>query len=222
MVVSNDSTFYIDQPIQSGAAADGGITKWGSGEMALSHPTNTFNGPVRIMQGRFATFGDRINPINTNCTVFVNANTSFRANTSYHKFARIEGCGSFTQNTDFNFTVWQAIAPGVGTNTLGTLTVSGGPVKIEDGVVLEIDLDAEGHSDCFKCSGELDLPKMTLQVNDITKLGKNKKYVIGSDLTGVTGEFKSTNLPPGWGVRYYADSHELKIVPLNGTTLTVR
>ena len=222
MVVSNNSTLYIDQPIQFGAAADGGITKWGGGELALSHPTNTFNGPIRVMQGTFATFGARINPINTNCTVCVNANTSFRANTSYHTFARIEGSGSFTQNTDHNFTVWQAIAPGMGTNSLGTLTVSGGPVNILDGVALEIDLDAEGHSDCFKCSGELDLSKMTLQVNDVTKLGKNKKYVIASNLTDVTGEFKSTNLPPGWGTRYYAASKELKIVPLNGTTLIVR
>ena len=222
MVVSNDATFYFGPPIRSGAVQDGGITKWGAGEMALWNPTNTFNGPIRVMQGNFATFGSMRNAINTNCTVCVNAGCSFRANTSYHTFARIEGSGSFTQNYDRNLTVWQAIAPGMGTNSLGTLTVSGGPVNILDGVALEIDLDAEGHSDCFKCSGELDLSKMTLQVNDVTKLGKNKKYAIASNLTGVTGEFKSTNLPPGWGARYYSASHELKIVPLNGTTLTVR
>ena len=69
-----------------------------------------------------------------------------------------------------------------------------------------------------------DLSKMTLQVNDITKLGKNKKYKIATFQGGLAnGEpFQSTNLPPGWGTRYYADSHELKIVPLNGTTLIVR
>ena len=46
--------------------------------------------------------------------------------------------------------------------------------------------------------------------------------VIASNLMGATGAFQSTNLPPGWGTRYYAASHELKIVPLNGTTLIVR
>ena len=222
MVVSNNATFYFGPSIRSGADQDGGITKWGTGEMALWNPTNTFNGPIRVMQGNFATFGSMRNAINTNCTVCVNAGCSFRANTSYHTFARIEGSGSFTQNTDRNLTVWQAIAPGMGTNTLGTLTVSGGPINIADGVALEIDVDAAGNSDCFSCPCELDLSKMSLRVNDLAKLNTEKKYVIASNLMDATGDFASSNLPNGWLTRYDAAQHKLILYFQRGTVIMVR
>ena len=222
MVVSNNATFYFGPSIRSGADQDGGITKWGTGEMALWNPTNTFNGPIRVMQGNFATFGSMRNPINTNCTVCLNAGAYFRANTSYHTFARIEGSGAFTQNTDRNLTVWQAIAPGMGTNTLGTLTVSGGPINIADGVALEIDVDAAGNSDCFSCPCELDLSKMSLRVNDIAKLNTEKKYVIASNLMDATGDFASSNLPNGWLTRYDAAQHKLILYFQRGTVIMVR
>ena len=222
MVVSNNATFYFGPSIRSGAVQDGGITKWGPGEMALWNPTNTFNGPIRVMQGNFATFGSMRNAINTNCTVCVNAGCSFRANTSYHTFARIEGSGSFTQNYDHNLTVWQAIAPGMGTNTLGTLTVSGGPINIAHGVALEIDVDAAGNSDCLNYSGELDLSALTLHVNDLAKLNSEKKYVIASSLTAATGDFASSNLPKGWFVRYDSVQHKLILYFQRGTVLIVR
>ena len=222
MVVSNNATFYFGPSIRSGAVQDGGITKWGPGEMALWNPTNTFNGPIRVMQGNFATFGSMRNAINTNCTVCVNTGCSFRANTSYHTFARIEGSGSFTQNYDRNLTVWQAIAPGMGTNTLGTLTVSGGPINIADGVALEIDVDATGNSDCFNYSGELDLSALTLHVNDLAKLNSEKKYVIASNLTGATGDFASSNLPNGWMVKFDSAQHTLILYFQRGTVIMVR
>ena len=221
MVVSNNATFYFGPSIRSGADQDGGITKWGTGEMALWNPTNTFNGPIRVMQGNFATFGSMRNPINTNCTVCLNAGAYFRANTSYHTFARIEGSGSFTQNYDHNLTVWQAIAPGMGTNTLGTLTVSGGPINIADGVALEIDVDAAGNSDCFNYSGDLDLSALTLHVNDLAKLNSEKKYVIAS-LTGATGDFASSNLPKGWLVRYDSAQNTLILYFQRGTVIMMR
>ncbi len=222
MVVSNSATLYFGPSIRSGAAQDGGITKWGAGEMALWNPTNTFNGAIRVMQGNFATFGSMRNPINTNCAVCVNAGATFRANTSYHTFARIEGSGSFTQNTDRNLTVWQAIAPGMGTNTLGTLTVSGGPINIADGVALEIDVDAAGNSDCFNYSGELDLSKMSLRVNDLAKLNSEKKYVIASNLMDATGDFASSNLPNGWMVKFDSAQHTLILYFQRGTVIMVR
>ncbi len=222
MIVSNTATFYVDQPVMSGAAQDGGITKWGSGEMALANPTNTFNGAIRVMQGDFATFGSLTNSINTNCTVCVNENSRFRANTSYHKFARIEGSGWFIENTDRNLTVWQAIAPGMGANKLGTLGILGGPINIEDGVTLEIDLDETGNSDCFNYPGELNLSRMTLRVNDLTKLNKQKKYVIAKGLTGVTGNFSSSNLPDGWEVRYDQSQHKLILYSLRGMVIGFR
>ena len=222
MVVSNNATFYFGPSIRSGADQDGGITKWGTGEMALWNPTNTFNGPIRVMQGNFATFGSMRNAINTNCTVCLNAGANFRANTSYHTFARIEGSGAFTQNTDRNLTVWQAIAPGMGTNTLGTLTVSGGPINIADGVALEIDVDAAGNSDCLSYQGGLDLSKMSLRVNDLAKLNSEKKYVIASNLMDATGDFASSNLPNGWMVKFDSAQHTLILYFQRGTVIMVR
>lgn len=222
MVVSNNNVLYVGPAIRSGAARDGGITKWGTAELGLVSSTNTFNGPIRIMQGNFATWGDLRNSLNTNCTVCVNAGCLFRANTSYHTFARIEGSGSFTQNTDRNFTVWQAIAPGMGTNSLGTLTISGGPMNIADGVALEIDVDAAGNSDCLSYPGELDLSKMSLRVNDLGRLNQEKKYVIASNLTGATGDFASSNLPNGWMVTFDAAERKLVLSFKRGTVVVVR
>lgn len=223
LVVSNDCHCYFRSALVSGAANDGGVTKWGSATFALFSQDSTFNGPVTIMQGEFRAGDSGVIP--ATCTARVAAGASFSPNTYPLTLARIEGSGTFKQvlnNGTKLLTVTSAIAPGMGTNTVGTLTVSDGPINIEDGVALEIDVDAAGNSDCFSCPCELDLSKMSLQVNDVTKLGKNKKYVIASNLMDATGAFRSTNLPPGWGARYYSASHELKIVPLNGTTLTVR
>ena len=222
MVVSNNNVFYFGPAIRSGAAQDGGLTKWGTDELGLVSSTNTFNGPIRIMQGNFATWGGLRNSLNTNCTVCINAGCNFRANTSYHTFARIEGSGSFTQNYDRNFSVWQAIAPGMGTNSLGTLTISGGPMNIADGVALEIDVDAAGNSDCFSYPDELDLSKMSLRVNDLAKLNQEKKYVIASNLTGVTGDFATSNLPNGWMVTYDAAQHTLVLSFKRGTVIVIR
>ena len=64
-----------------------------------------------------------------------------------------------------------------------------------------------------------DLSKMTLQVNDLTKLNRENRYTIATLSGGIANGalFKSTNLPAGWKVRYYPKSHELQIVPERGT-----
>ena len=53
---------------------------------------------------------------------------TFRMNQSYHTFPRIGGGGQFTEMTDRNLTVTKAIAPGMGPDSVGTLTISGGQV----------------------------------------------------------------------------------------------
>ena len=110
----------------------------------------------------------------------------------------------------------------MGTNTVGTLTVSDGPINIEDGVALEIDVDAAGNSDCFSCPCELDLSKMSLRVNDLAKLNTEKKYVIASNLMDATGDFASSNLPNGWFTRYDAAQHKLILYFQRGTVIMVR
>ena len=221
MIVTNNTPFYIGVPIQSGAANDGGITKWGSRTFALMGKC-TFTGPLTIMQSEFRLGASHV--LNPSIAVRVNAGAQFCMNTYSQSLARLEGSGSFKEiSSTAVLSVTKAIAPGMGTNTLGTLTVSG-QITMADDVALEIDLDELGNSDCLNYQGIADLSKMTLQVNDITKLGKNKKYKIATFQGGLAnGEpFQSTNLPPGWGTRYYAASNELKIVPINGTTLIVR
>ena len=124
-------------------------------------------------------------------------------------------------------TVTEAIAPGMGADTLGTLTLDGA-VNIgtneNETVALEIDVALDGNSDCLSYPAEIDLSKMTLKINDLTKLNQANKYTIatlpGSIKAGTS--FKSTNLPDGWEVRYYAGSHELKMVWPTGTMIILR
>ena len=224
LVVSNDCLCYFRPALVSGAASDGGVTKWGSSTFALFNTGSTFNGPVTIMQGYFRLGNPSVIP--ATCTARVNAGAYFYMNQQSQTLARIEGSGTIGEVIKSGtklLTVTSAIAPGMGTNTVGTLTISGGEINIANDVALEIDVDTEGHSDCFSYPGDLDVANMTLHVNDLSKLDKNYKYVIASNLTGVTGElFKSTNLPAHWTTRYYAASHELKLVPINGTVLVVR
>lgn len=222
MVVSNDKPLYVEQSIQSGATADGGITKWGADELALQNGTNTFNGPVRVMQGSFAVATGLRNAIDTNATVCVNAGARFRMNGAYHVFARIEGGGEYAGMVDHNLTVREAIAPGMGPDALGTLTVTGGACKIADGVALEIDVDADGNSDCLNYPATLDLSKLTLRVSDLSKLNADHRYVIAILPQGAVGEFRSTNLTDGWKVRYLAASHELVLLPPRGMSVIIR
>ena len=175
------------------------------------------------MQGEFRAGDSGVIP--ATCTARVAAGASFSPNTYPLTLARIEGSGTFKQvlnNGTQLLTVTSAIAPGMGTNTVGTLTVSDGPINIEDGVVLEIDLDAEGHSDCLNYAADIDLSKMSLQVNDVTKLNREKKYVIASNLMGVTGDFATSNLPNGWLVRFDPAQHELVLAFQRGTVIEIR
>ena len=203
--------------------------RWASGRSSLitarqENATNTFNGPIRIMQGSFAVATGLRNAIGTNATICVNAGARFRMNGAYHEFSRIEGSGEYAGMVSRNITVKEAIAPGMGADALGTLTISGGACSINDGVTLEIDVDAAGNSDCLSYPAQLDLSKMSLKVNDLSKLNRECLYTIATLPNGVANGalFRSTNLPSEWKVRYFAASHELRIVPVKGTTIVIR
>ena len=85
-------------------------------------------------------------------------------------------------------------------------------------------MDENGNSDCLSYPAEIDLSKMTLQINDPTKLNQANKYTIATLSGGIKAgtSFKSTNLTDGWEVRYYAGSHELKMVWPTGTMIILR
>ena len=229
MVISNSYQIYLSLPVRSGAEHDGGVTKWGSAQFSLQSQDNTFNGPLVAMQGRISL--GKNNGCLPTITARAAAGADINMNTYQQTFARIEGSGSFVgvnpTHTSPLLSVTSAIAPGMDEDTLGTLTLDGAiniGTNENETVALEIDVDAEGNSDCLSYPAEIDLSKMTLTINDFTKLNQAKKYTIATLPGGIKAgtSFKSTNLPDGWEVRYYAGSHELKMVWPTGTMIILR
>lgn len=206
LVVSNDCNCYFTPALKSGAAKDGGVTKWGRATFALRNTGNDFNGPVSVMQGSFRLGSAGVIPATG--TARVAAGAAFYMNTFSQTLARIEGSGTFREvvnNGTKLLTVTSAIAPGMGADALGTLTISGGAINIADGTALEIDVDAQGNSDCLSYPADLDLSKMALHVNDGTKLNKDYTYTIARLGTGaiLTTPFASVaGLPESWHVKY--------------------
>lgn len=207
LVVSNDCNCYFTPALKSGAAKDGGVTKWGSATFALRNTGNDFNGPVSVMQGSFRLASAGVIPATG--TARVAAGAGFYMNTYAQTLARIEGSGTFGEvnptHTSPLLTVTSAIAPGMGADALGTLTISGGAINIADNTALEIDVDNAGHSDCLSYPADLDLTKMALHVNDGTKLNKEHTYTIARLGTGaiLTTPFASVaGLPGTWHVKY--------------------
>ena len=131
--------------------------------------------------------------------LFVRDGATFNGNGMIQKFSTLGGTGRVTNPSKLTLT--DAFAPGYGTNTIGTLTVAAALGEVRDGAELQIDLDAEGHSDCLSYAAALDLSKLRLVVNDLTKLNQDRKYVIATNLTSCANDFASSNLPQGWYVK---------------------
>ena len=95
--------------------------------------------------------------------------------------------------------------------------------EVKNGAELQIDLDAEGHSDCLSYAAALDLSKLRLVINDLEKLNQDCKYAIATNLTSCTGGFASTNLPEGWQVKQAASGGtvSLSLVFKKGTVIVV-
>ena len=225
MIVTNThaTTLMVRVPVRSGAAQDGGVTVWGAGSTFSLEGACTFNGPLTIMQGSYRLGGNEL--LNSNITVRVNSGAGFSMNTFSQSLARLEGSGHFggTSATAV-LTVTEAIAPGMSTNSLGTLSFPDYGATIADDVALEIDVDENGNSDCMTYPALIDLSKMTLKINDLTKLNSKKRYKIATLAGGIKGGqlFKSTNLPEGWMVRYSETSHELIVAPEIGVSIILR
>ena len=228
-VVSNNCEIRIRVPLQHGVAEglDGGFTKWGAGMMAFVHDLNegevsfnTFNGPINVEQGTL-TMGSPSNFLST-VALNVRSGATFNGNTMCQTFASLGGTGRVTNPS--KLTVTDALAPGYGTNTIGTLTVAAALGEVKDGAELQIDLDAEGHSDCLSYAAALDLSKLRLVVNDLEKLNQDCKYVIATDLTSCANEFASSNLPPGWYVKQKTSGGKvsLTLAFAKGTTILFR
>lgn len=209
-VVSNDCNCYFYPAPKSAAAADGGVTKWGRSTFALFNTGNDFNGPVSVMQGAFRLGNSGVIPASG--TVRVAPGAFFYNNTYPQTLARIEGGGTFGEvfrNGTTLLSVTSAIAPGMGADEVGTLTVSGGGIDIASGTALEIDIGENGACDKFSYPSGLALSSLRLVVNDASKLDKNYRYEIVSAPQGCIEEFASTNLPDTWHVKYGGTKVEL-------------
>ena len=228
-VVSNNCEIRIRVPLQHGVSEglDGGFTKWGTGMMAFVHDLkegevsfNTFNGPINVEQGTL-TMGSPSNFLPT-VALNVRSGATFNGNTMCQTFASLGGTGNVTSPSKLTLT--DAFAPGYGTNTLGTLTIAAPLGEVKDGAELQIDLDAEGHSDCLSYAAALDLSKLRLVVNDLNKLNTDCKYVIATNLTSCANAFASSNLPNGWYVKQSTSGGRTSLILAfrKGTTLTVR
>ena len=228
MNVTNDVEMWFYPAIKSGVGAgetDGGLTKWGRSTFALMNTGNTFNGPVTVMQGTVSIGVNGAVP--DTGTVRVNSGARFALNNNSQSLARIEGSGTFAgvnpTTSSPLLSVTSAIAPGMGADSLGTLTLDG-ECNIADDTALEVDVAADGTSDCFSYPAQLDLSKMTLRVNDVTRLNSANKYTIATLPNGIANDslFKSTNLPGNWKVRYHTSSHELQVVPRKGCVIGIQ
>ena len=226
MNVTNDVEMWFYPAIKSGVGAgetDGGLTKWGQSTFALMNTGNTFNGPVTVMQGTVSIGVNGAVP--DTGTVRVNSGARFALNNCSQSLARIEGSGTFAgvnpTTSSPLLSVTSAIAPGMGADSLGTLTLDGG-INIADDTVLEIDVALDGSCDCLSYPAELDLSKMTLQVNDLAKLNNEKKYVIARLPNGWNGEFKSTNLDDNWRVKFRTGANQIEVVHNVGFMLIVK
>ena len=229
-VVSNNCEIRIRQPLLCGVPegkTDGGFTKWGTGMMAfvdnlvLGDGTfNTFNGPINVEQGTL-TMGSVSNFLPT-AKLYVRAGATFNGNAMLQTFSTLGGTGNVTNPSKLTLT--DAFAPGYGTNTIGTLTVAGALGEVKDGAELQIDLDAEGHSDCLSYAAALDLSKLRLVVNDLNKLNTDCKYVIATNLTSCANAFASSNLPNGWYVKQSTSGGRVSLTLAfkKGTTFIVR
>ena len=225
MTITNThaTTFMVYVPILSGAEKDGGVTLYGPGSTISLVGECTFNGPLTVMQGNYRP--SSANNLTPNIAARVNAGSDFSMNSFSQTFARLEGSGRFQEmSASAVLTVTSAIAPGMGADSLGTLSFSDYGAASADDVALEIDVDENGNSDCLNYPAQIDLSKMTLKVNDLSKLNKAQKYTIATLAGGIKDGalFKSTNLPDGWLVRYSEATHELIVAPEIGVSIILR
>lgn len=204
-IVSNDVMVYLKNPLRSGAENDGGLTKWGTGMFGLCY-TNSFNGPLNIMQGSII-FGAQ-NPLLSNTVVNVYSGAVFNVNNGTQTVSRLAGSGVVSNNV--TLAVSGTLAPGDGSNTIGTLTFMQ-KCKSMAGTTLETDVSLQGDADLLVLQGTPDLSQLSLKVMDRTKLDKSKIYTIVKAPNGFTGEFTSTNLDKGWSAHY---NHKLNTVEL--------
>lgn len=214
---SDTNTITIKAPLRhysTGAATDGGLVKLGTGTLAFSGATNTYNGMTIVSNGtlRLAAFD---NSVSSNGSVNV-ASGAFLDLAGYNQTVRnLVGSGTIT-----NLTSGKTLTV-TGTNTFsGTITGSGttvvsgvispagpgviGQMTMNNTLVLsgmlQVDVATNGTSasDLLVTQGTLDLTGAKLSVVNTNNLDVDKRYVVLTYSNAPTGSFNASLLPFQW------------------------
>ena len=207
--LSNGVNLWWGKSLASGAVADGGLFKKGSGILVLT-AANAYNGPTVIESGRTQARVDNAIPIGTTLRLGGGADTRFTASTydsenprrdTVQTISRVEGIGELDDMGASSVT--GAIAPSAdGTITfLTTSSLSGD---------YEVSVNAEGDGcSCLKVAEGQDISGLVLKVVNASALDEDAPrdtYKILDAPKGYVGRFGAGEVPAGWRLRYTADA----------------
>jgi len=204
----------LEHDTDLGAAPDGGLTKLGSGTLALT-TNNTYTG-VTVVQAGTLKLGVE-SALLPGGYVLVVSNAVLDVNGKTQTLSGLGGSGLVTNNS--LLTVTQGVAPG-GTNAVGTLTLAAAPAGLS-GFYLA-DVESDGRCDNLSVQGNLNLSGLTLTVADTGGLDKRQRYVVASYTGALAGVFASAPLPERWHVNYDEDNRQVYLSYDFGTLFLMR
>lgn len=209
--LSNGVNLWWGKPLQSGAAADGGLFKKGSGILVLIS-ANSYNGPTVLESGRIQARADHAIPDGTTLRLGGGEGTRLTASTydsenprrpTVLSIARVEGSGELDDMNESSITGAVAPAPDGVINFMTTCSLSGD---------YEVTVGNNGCS-CLKVAAGQDISGLKVKIMNASALDKNadrKAYKILDAPDGCEGRFDSSELPGKWGVRYASDGAYLR------------
>ena len=169
-------------------SGSGSLTKIGAGTMTLSG-SNTYTGITTVSNG----------------TLAVNGSLAFSNAVAVASNATLSGTG--TVNGVVTTVAGARLSPGV--NGAGTLSLGQAPVL--SGGTLVVSLATNGSATALSVAGPLSVSSMAFELATLSNLSKSvTSYPIVTASGGVSGPFKSHNLPAGWMLQY--DSAAINIV----------
>ena len=205
--LSNGVNLWWGKPLQSGAAADGGLFKKGSGVLVLTS-TNAYNGATVLESGRIQARVDHAIPDGTTLRLGGGGDTRFTASTydsvsprpTVQSIARVEGSGKLDEMTASSV---GGVAPYVGgtINFMTTCALSGD---------YEVTVGAEGTCSCLKVADGQDISSLKVKVMNPNSLDKESSYKILDAPDGYVGRFNEGSMPAGWGLRYTAGGVDMR------------
>jgi len=205
----------VKNPLLSGAPADGGLTKRGSGRLELFN-TNTFNGATSVQEGTLELARDDALPAENTVNVFTNAVLDAGGKTQ--TLASLGGSGTVINPGGLSVTT--TVAPG-DEGSFGTLTLAAAPAAL--GGTLSVGVSTNGACDRLHVEGDLNVSSLSLSVEDTAQLAKFKRYVVATCAGTLTPPFASVSpLPPRWLLKYDTAGKQAYLVYDFGTLILVR